>query len=99
MGVVIMAWHVSPMAGHSSIQPLHHVPYHLSILEAFCVTQYYERHPSWTISRIAKNHNSHEAQIHLYSFTSDEPFAIKTGFKGSNAADYHDATQPLIAKQ
>ncbi len=71
---VIVACHASPMAGHSGV---HRTMYRV-------ITRFWWPYVARDITngvlgcatcRLA-NHNSHEAQMHLYAFTCDEPFSM-----------------------
>ena len=71
---VIVACHASPMAGHSGV---HRTTYRVT-------TRFWWPYVARDITngvlgcatcRLA-NHNSHEAQMHLYAFACDEPFSV-----------------------
>jgi hypothetical protein len=71
---VIVACHASPMAGHSGV---YRTTYRVT-------TRFWWPHVARDITngvlgcatcRLA-NHDSHEAQMHLYAFACDEPFSV-----------------------
>jgi hypothetical protein len=71
---VIVACHASPMAGHIGV----HQTMHRGITRFWWpyVAQDITKGVLGCATCRLANHNSHEAQMHLYAFTCDEPFSM-----------------------